>query len=402
MTHFRYQALDASGQLVAGQIQAENASQAIAQLETSGLVVQSIASAAADLALGNAPYLEGTTAAGSGGEQPAVRALVERALAQGKSLAPALRAYAQELPNSRQRRQMLDVARVLLGGNVDEAIVAFQAQPECWIPLVSSAATPNPARGLREFLAEFQFIAALRRHHSQAILYPLLIACVTAGVFVALSFAVIPTFQEIFADFGLSLPKLTLGVLAISNWITSGQFLITAAVLIAVIVVLKTIVRVLPASIRDWFTDHGGLPWGRSMAVARFSRFLADLLEAGLGIPAALRTAGLASNKARLQRAAARLADALHSSKAVPPPDEPYLTTTVLYALRSDMPAASRVRLLREISDCHAERRGALLSWTRGLAAPIAIAVIGIFVGIMVLALFLPMVNLINSLSSGK
>jgi type IV pilus assembly protein PilC len=399
MTPFRYQALDASGQLVAGQIEAENASQAIAQLEATGLVVQSIASAASDLtSAGARSALQGVAAA----EQPALHVLMERVLAQAKPIAPALRAYAQEMPDARGRRQMLDVVRVLLGGNVDKAIAALQAQPEYWIPLVNFAATPSPARGLREFFAELQSIGALRRHHARAFTYPLLVACIAAGVFIALSIIVVPTFREIFADFGLSLPKLTIWIISLSDWITSGQFLITAAIVIAVVVLLKTIVRALPASVRDWFADDIGLPWGRSMALARFSRFLADLLEAGLGIPAALRIAGFASNKPRLQRAAARLADALHSDKTAPPPDQRYLTTTVLYALSSDMPITSCVRLLREVSDCHAERRSALLSWTRGFAAPIAVAVIGIFVGIMVLALFLPMVSLINNLSSGK
>ncbi|MEX2316006.1 MAG: type II secretion system F family protein [Pirellulales bacterium] len=401
MTQFRYQALDAKQQLITGQIEAETVSQAIAQLEANGLAVQSITSAAADLAAASAdsPF-QGELRPGGGGDQSALRVLMERVLAQGMSIVPALRAYAQELPDQRGRRQMLEVVRVLAGGNVDEAISSLQARPEYWIPLLCAAATPGePGHVLREFLAESKRIAALRRYRSQAITYPLSIAGIAVGVFITLSYLVIPTFREIFADFGLSLPKLTLWVIGISDWVNSGKFLITAAVLIAILI---AIFRGLPASVGEWLTDHAGLPWGRSMAVARFSRFLADLLEAGLGIPAALRIASFASNRPRLQRAASRFADAVHSDKDDPQPDRRYLTTTVEYALRSEMSPASRVRLLREVSDCHAERRSALLSWRHGFAAPIAVAVIGVFVGVMVIALFMPMVNLINNLSGSK
>jgi type II secretory pathway component PulF len=63
------------------------------------------------------------------------------------------------------------------------------------------------------------------------------------------------------------------------------------------------------------------------------------------------------------------------------------------------MSPAVRVRLLREISTCHAERVRAGRSWTSGIIEPIAICVVGLVVGWTVLALFLPLVSLIRGLS---
>ena len=78
---------------------------------------------------------------------------------------------------------------------------------------------------------------------------------------------------------------------------------------------------------------------------------------------------------------------------------QPFLTATVLYALRTEMPAATRVRLLSEIGVCHGERARRFLSWTHGIIEPLAIAAVGLVVGATVLALFLPLVSLVQGLS---
>jgi type II secretory pathway component PulF len=63
------------------------------------------------------------------------------------------------------------------------------------------------------------------------------------------------------------------------------------------------------------------------------------------------------------------------------------------------MPAAARVRLLGEMSAIYNDRAARRLSWTHGAAAPLAICLIGVVVGFAVIGLFLPLVQLINSLS---
>jgi type II secretory pathway component PulF len=64
------------------------------------------------------------------------------------------------------------------------------------------------------------------------------------------------------------------------------------------------------------------------------------------------------------------------------------------------MSETSRIRLLREISACHADRARLRLSWSSGIIEPITICAVGIVVGLMVLALFLPLVKLIEGLTT--
>lgn len=78
--------------------------------------------------------------------------------------------------------------------------------------------------------------------------------------------------------------------------------------------------------------------------------------------------------------------------------DRNVLTFTILHALGSGEQRA-RIRLLREIGACYAERARRRFSWTRGIVEPLAIVVIGLVVGTVVLALFLPLISLIQGLA---
>jgi type II secretory pathway component PulF len=75
------------------------------------------------------------------------------------------------------------------------------------------------------------------------------------------------------------------------------------------------------------------------------------------------------------------------------------LPTTVQHAFAAEMAGPSRIAFLRELSRAYSERALARTSWTRGIVEPLAVAFIGLNVGVVVLALFLPLIALIQGLS---
>ena len=128
---------------------------------------------------------------------------------------------------------------------------------------------------------------------------------------------------------------------------------------------------------------------------------MADLLEAGLSIPDTLKVSGLLTRRSGLRNAVWRLADELQVNiTAANQLQAPPKLATVYHALRSEMPIDSRIRLLREIADAYSERARSRLSWTRGLAEPVTILLIGFVVASVVVSLFLPLVKLVEGLSS--
>lgn len=482
MPTFRYQALNAEQQVVAGQVEADAVQQAIAQLEAAGLIVQSIGFAGADAPASEPPRVIASAKRAAPQNDAAVSdANVERAvlhahmgkvLERGREIAPALAAFAAEMPAGRRRRDLTNVCRLLQQGDAAAATTALAELPDYCIPLVSAtAASSDPGRVLREFLDESARAEELRRQWRLTLAYPAIVSLLAAAVLAGIAMFIVPSFAEIFEDFDLQVPTLTRFLLEISSWFPAvgGFGLIAVIEVCAVLAVLGIGVMMLPAALTARFVNPLGALFGRSTAIARFSRFVADLLEAGIDSTSALRIAGFATRRPKLRTAARALAQRIESaSHGVAPAGQPAeglrggglrfffwlaaiylvliaalirfianrgvgyawldaliallffawliqllyyarshgqseltpLTSTVQYALAADMPTSARVHLLKEVSRCYADRTRNRLSWTRGIVEPMAIGMVGLVVGFVVIALYLPLVDLINNLAS--
>jgi type II secretory pathway component PulF len=404
MPRFRYQALNSQQQPVSGQLQADSVTLAIAQLELQGLVVQSISQIPAIPEIEIGPPHESRSAEASADSiagQAVLHAHIDRLLKRATTIVPALRAMAQELPSGRERRQFETVVEVLARGDASAALAAFGRLPEYWIAMLSAASAANDSqRVLQDFLRESQHSTELRRQWWQAIAYPALVLALAAAVLVLLSFLVVPLFRAMFVEFSLPLPWPTHILLQLAEAITDGRLLLFVLLSVAMAWLVGVVSRRLPAGLRSWWGDRFGTPLGRSSAMARVMQFTANLLAAGLNTPSALRIAGHASASPRLQRASWQLAEEIAENRGLDASlSANVLPQTVLYCLRSPMPPESRVRLLLEGSRCYSERASSHWSWTRGLIEPLAIFAVGFVVAAVVLALFLPMISLIHSLS---
>jgi type IV pilus assembly protein PilC len=230
--------------------------------------------------------------------------------------------------------------------------------------------------------------------------YPLILLALALVVMTALSIFLLPAFREIFAEFGLKLPALTTAILSVGSFMAKWGivFLVLLSGLFVLLILGAN--RWLPSFAFAWIGDWIRPPFGRRTAISRFSRFTADLLEAGVPLSDSLRVAGFTVNQSRMQRAAWQLAHQIDAGEelSLPAYNRP-LTATVALALAPDTNPASRIRLLREISNCHAERVQVGLSWATGIVEPFAICIVGFVVGCTVLALFSPLIMLVQGLS---
>ncbi len=400
MPNFRYKALNFDQQPVAGELQAETVQDAIAQLESRGLVLQSIGLAQPEPALGaiETPVAVPNSAR-TAVDQIVLRTHLDRVLKEGKAIVPALIAYSEEMPTGYRRRELQALIRVLEQGDAGEAEKVFAQLPEYWIPLLSAAtASRDPGRVLEEFLKESQRAEELRRQWWLTISYPILIVGIAGTVLALLSVVVVPMFRSIFLEFAIELPAFTMLNLAVAGWIARAwPYLLIGFILLFGGLVFTSIRWPLRST---GFARRLPTLFRRATAIARLSQFVADLLEAGLSVPESLRVAGFLTKGKRLRQAVWRLADQLQLNvSAAQHIGAPRGTATVFYALRSDMTMSSRVQLLREISQAHADRARLGLSWTRGFIEPLAILVVGFVVGGLVVALFLPLIKLVDGLS---
>jgi len=399
MPQFRYLALNADKQPVAGEVAADSVAHAISQIEAAGLLVQSIGYATEDRPL--LPALQPVSSdfpTLTTSEQAVLNSRLTEIVSRSRALTPALSAYAAELPPSPVRRRLQAFLRMLQPGDNSQSVAVLARQPAIWIPLLN-AVTPESDRGqlLKTLLREFEPLNELSWRNRAWIVYPTVVISFAIAVFLFIGILVVPVFRDLFAGFGLRLPALTQFVLAFYASLSNGTFIIVAAVIFIVVLIVS---RIAETSDPNESGNGSARPANRSAAVARFFRHVADLLDADFSAPTSLRLAGSAIARPRLKQAAVRVAAALeHGGDFFGVADRRTVTSSMLHALQSDSPKPARSATLRELSRCYEDRARTVFSWTGGMIEPIAILVIGFLVAMTVIALYLPLLTLLQALT---
>lgn len=398
MPRFRYQALNADGHPVTGEVEAAAVAAAIEQLEASGLTLQAISIATAEptdlfVTSQHAPAPEPLTS-GEARDEAVLRTHLALTVEQARSLTEPLSAYVQELPTGRRRTALAEMCRIVEQGDLEAARASFESSPEYWIPLIgSSAIGRDSASVLQKFIVESREIDETRRQWWTLLAYPLFLVGFALLVLVLLARLVVPTFRSIFHDFSLELPAITRWTIGISEWLATAGPLVTAAV---VILGVAALIKFAGPKLADLF----GAWFGRSTALALYSSSIGDLLAGDISLVDAVRIAGQAAKGRALRRSSQRLAlqlegggltgvEALRRS----------LSATVIHAVTVEMSTPARSQLLQTIGRCYADRSQARASWTQGLLGPVTIFVVGVVVAMVALSLFLPLVSLVNNLT---
>lgn len=403
MPEFTYAALNEDGSATTGRISAESFSEAVTQLETQGLLVTSIQKAADEVSMDvNAPTARGPTAAelALGKDQQVLRQRIAEVLEHRTILAPALAAFAEELPSGRSRRELRALVTRLQSDATVDNFCSSDDRTASWLLLLGRGT------GSHRLLSAL-FDEATRENESQsqwnrAFIYPACVFLGSLGVLIFLCISVVPVFSSSFDDFDIELPVMTSWVVAISNAILRNTVSIPLWTLafMAVAYVIFRLIHIwgLPGRLGNMLTM--GNSW-QVTAMAQFTRQLAESLDAGLELPASLRLAGEAGKQSTMRRLALRLADEAEQENfdLSSSPVARRLPTSVVHALQAGSDNVPSIPLLRKLADLYTTRVRDRHNWSNGFMAQLAIVGLGLTVGFVVLALFLPMVSLINGLT---
>jgi type II secretory pathway component PulF len=431
---FHYEARNSQGELISGQLEAENALIAIAELERSALTVEAIRVV---------PVAEPPSAIQPRDE---FQDRLQTALERSRSALPLLESHLSEIQGvhlaeaTRLRnfiafiREHSDASAVLRTPQAAEWIVTVlkawapsyepgtDARSNVGIPLGTLPAAPlGPGRAgtsgpqaVDEHVAEGALLEHLlvdspwlmeNVRRGRLPLYPLtgLLACLIAAMLIGRF--VVPPFAEMFRDFGLHLPLPTQMLMAWSELVLGRPAMLLLGLSI-LIVAVRFAFRLSTRSALAWHT----LGWiasgstSRVLAMSRFTAALGEMLRAGAALPVALRVAGQASGHYACELAASKLAEEIHG---VDPVWESLayahsLPGNVVYALSAGQGGGPSVKLLRELATLYGERgrhregqRLGLHSFV-GLAAYVAL---GIGIAFIAIAILLPLVSMVSALA---
>ena len=257
---------------------------------------------------------------------------------------------------------------------------------------------------LQRLAAYIEKNVKLQRAVKSALVYPIGVLTIAAGVITLLLWKVVPVFATLFAGLGVELPLPTRIVIGLSHLVGSVfGFLIFVAVVGMVV------------GIKVWYGTSGGrmaidtvilkLPilgvLMRKIAVARFTRTLGTLISSGVPILEGLDITAKTSGNAVIEKALNRVRKSLEEGKSL---TDPLKESEVFPGMVTQMIAVGEQTgamdaMLQKIADFYEEEVDAAVKDLLTALEPIMIVVLGLVVGGVVISMYLPLFSLIGKLS---
>ncbi|UYV14076.1 MAG: type II secretion system F family protein [Phycisphaera sp.] len=263
---------------------------------------------------------------------------------------------------------------------------------------------------LAEFMEKGQ---RLKRQIRGALVYPLVVVFVAIVILVMIMVVIIPQFQKIFEDFGVELPWLTIWLTDTSMWMAGrnpGQVVPGAVIFVGTVIAIPFVWklvrlakpgRALTDRMVLWTPVIGNV--SRKSTVAKFTRTLGTLISAGVPILEAIRITADTSGNAVFEKALLRVHDAVREGEsfAVPLRESKTCEPIVVNMVDVGEETGELDVMLMKVADNYDEEVDVAVKAALSLLEPIMVVVIGGMVGVIVIAMFLPMVAMIESLNGG-
>ena len=419
MPTYVYQAMNASGQEVKDEIEATTQDEAIAKIRNKGQFATKIKEKSAKKKVmkkdagPSAPKRQMPISIGGVPKKQLVGFTRQLSTLQDAGL-PILRSL--QILEQQQKPGLLKSIiggvsdEVEGGGSLSEAMAKY---PKAFDKLYSNMIAAGEAGGVLDLilarLADFMEKAAkLKKKVIGAMIYPAVVISIAVGVVTMIMIFVIPKFKTIFHDFKLELPAPTQLLLNISDFFANeyGWAYLLAAPFI--IVVGLKLVRM----------SDGGRYWSdvvklkipilgtihSKTSIARFTRTLGTLISAGVPILDALEITKETSGNEVYSRALMKVHDAIREGESMA---EPLKSTKICDAIVVNMidvgeETGDLDKMLLKVADNYDSDVDVLVGSLISILEPVMVVFLGVCVGFIVVALFMPMFSLIEGISNSN
>src|SRR5436190_5234161 len=256
---------------------------------------------------------------------------------------------------------------------------------------------------LSEFMEKAQKI---RGKVKAAMFYPCAVIFVAVTILTVLMVFVIPKFEAVFKDMleGRGLPAFTQFVLSVSRAV-AGHFVITLISIVAFFIGLKLFVRTrfgrrLFDRLKMNFPVFG--PVISKVAISRFTRTLGTLVSSGVPILQALTIVRETSGNVVVADAVSSVHESVKEGETITAPLEAsnVFPPMVISMVDVGEQTGALPEMLMKIADTYDDEVDNAVSAMTSLLEPIMIVILAVIVGSIVIALFLPLISLIDNLGN--
>lgn len=296
--------------------------------------------------------------------------------------------------------------QVEAGGTFSDSLLKY---PKIFSKLFVNTIKAGEVGGVLEVvltrLAEFSEKAErLRSRVRAALVYPIVVVLIALTVLVFLIIFVIPKFMELYAEIGTEMPLPTLILLRMSDFL-QHRWYVAIFFMIGTATAYNFLVRI-PAV--RYFVDKMKLRLPvcgiliQKIAIARFSRTLGTLISSGVPILQALMITKDTSGNEVMARSLARVHDSIREGESIAGPlgKTRIFPLMVVNMINVGEETGSLDQMLNKIADTYDEEVDVTVNGLTSLLEPVLIVVMGLIVGSIVIAMFMPLVKLLTTLSA--
>lgn len=395
--NWAYTGRDGAGKLVKGRIEAPTEAAVVSRLRTMGLSPVSITTAGANSGM-NMEISLGIFDKGVGLKDLAVMSRqMSTMVSAGLSLLKSLSILASQTEN-KALAASLDAVRsqVESGSSLSESLARH---PDVYPPLMVHLVRAGESGGfldksLESVAATFEADVKLRATIKSALAYPLAVLGMAFLAVIAMLIFIVPVFEKMFKDLGGELPAPTQVLVVLSHnmiWIVP---------VLIVVIVTSTIwwkrnkntdavrSRVDPLKLKlpvfgDLFTK---------VSIARFTRNFATMTASGVPVLQSLSIVGDTSGNWVIEKALQKVQESVRTGRTIAEPlmHEPIVPSMVSQMIAVGEDAGAMEEMLNKIADFYDDEVQTTTEQLTSLIEPLMIGVIGLIIGGMIVALYMP------------
>jgi len=394
---FDYRGRDGGGKLVKGRLDAASEGAVVQRLRTMGVSPIAITEAKAGTGLQTEIKIPGFSK-GVGLKDLAIMSRqASTMLSSGLSLLRALTILADQTEN-KKLKEVLGKVRddVERGVAFSDAVAKFPVEfPPIMINMIRAGETGGFLDQAMDSIAtNFEKEHKLRSTIKSAMTYPVVVLIMSLLSVVIMLVFIVPIFQKMFSSLGGKLPLPTMLL------VYASHAMVYVLPILAVLIVAFTFwwranknsdrVRGFLDPIKLRLPVFGQL--NQKIVIARFARNSSNMIGAGVPILQALQIVGQVSNNFVVQKALERVAESVRKGESIAGPlsAEKAFPTMVSQMVAVGEDAGSMEIMLEKIASFYDDEVQATTEALTSLIEPLLIAFLGVVVGGMIVALYLP------------
>jgi type IV pilus assembly protein PilC len=403
---FEYTGRDSSGKLVKGRVDAAGESSVVARLRTMGIAPISLKQVTGGTGLNRDISLGGIF-----DKKVSIKDLsvMSRQLATmigaGLPLLKALTILADQSENPKLASTLDDVRGAVEGGSTFSDALAKHPRefPPIFLNLVRAGEVGGFLETSLDSVAKnYEKEVELKATIKSALTYPVVVLIMALLAVVGMILFIVPVFEDLFADLGGELPLPTRILVTIS------QNMVWLGPLVIVMAVVGTI----------WWRANRHKPKFRSVweplllkmpifgelfkkiAIARFTRNFGTMIGSGVPILQALSIVGSTSGNWQIEQAVQSVQDSVRQGRTIAAPLalQPIFPSMVTQMIAVGEDSGALETMLEKISDFYDSEVQSTTEALTSLIEPLMIAFLGVILGGMIVALYLPIFDIFNQI----